>query len=137
MIILKYLFVGFTTIFIDYITIFFAYKIFNFNELISILLGFLFSNIFQFYTNFFWTFNLKNHEYIYSMMASFVIVVIIGNCIVAYIILAIDDMISNLLISKTISLPISFIYGFTMSNYLIYNEKFHKFVKERLCCLVC
>ena len=109
--VLKYLFVGICTVAIDYLAIFIIYSVFEINYMIAIVGGFLMSNVFQFYMNFFYTFNLKRNQLIVLKMIVFWIAVIIGNTLSFLLIVFLKLFINNLFIVKTLSLPLSFLYG--------------------------
>lgn len=123
--VLKYLFVGIFTVAIDYLSILIIYSVLEINYMIAIIGGFLMSNVFQFYMNFFFTFNLKRNQMIVLKMVVFWIAVIIGNTLSFLFIILLNFFISNLFIIKTLSLPISFLYGYIVSNKIIYNDKFY------------
>ena len=106
--ILKYLLVGICTVGIDYLTIFLIFSIFEINYKLAIISGFIASNIFQFYMNFFYTFNLKRNEMLILKMAVFWIAVIIGNSLSFLFIILLKLYINNLFLVKTLSLPLSF-----------------------------
>lgn len=123
--ILKYLLVGILTILIDYFFIFLTFSIFEINYMLSIVIGFLMSNIFQFYMNCFYTFNLKRNEMIVIKMIVFWVAVVIGNTMSFLFIIFLKIFIANVYIVKTLSLPLSFLYGYIVSNKIIYNDKFY------------
>lgn len=130
--VLKYLFVGVCTVAIDYLAIFIIYSVFEMNYMIAIVGGFLMSNVFQFYMNFFYTFNLKKNQMLVLKMIVFWIAVIIGNTLSFLFIILLKLFISNLFIIKTLSLPISFLYGYIVSNKIIYNKRFYDYLYKRL-----
>jgi len=123
--ILKYLFVGLCTVVIDYLSIIAIYSIFEINYMIAIIGGFLMSNIFQFYMNFFYTFNLKRNQMLVLKMLVFWVAVVIGNTLSFLFIILLKLFINNLFIVKTLSLPLSFLYGYIVSNKIIYNSAFY------------
>lgn len=123
--IVKYLIVGFSTVFIDYLSIFISYNLLSFNYIVSVCFGFLISNIFQFYMNFFYTFNLKKDNLMFLRIFIFWIVVLIGNALALIFIIILKVYITDLFIVKTISLPLSFLYGYIASNKIIYNNEFY------------
>lgn len=123
--VLKYLFVGICTVAIDYLVIFVIYSIFELNYMISIVSGFFMSNVFQFYMNFFYTFNSNKNEMLILKMIVFWIAVIIGNTLSFLLIVLLKLFINNLFIVKTLSLPLSFLYGYIVSNKVIYNNQFY------------
>lgn len=123
--VLKYLLVGILTVAIDYITIFIIYSVFKIDYRIAVVGGFLTSNVFQFYMNFFYTFNLKRNEMLITKMIVFWIAVIIGNTLSFLFIVLLKSFITDLFIVKTLSLPLSFLYGYIVSNKVIYNNEFY------------
>ncbi len=130
--VLKYLFVGICTVAIDYLAIFIIYSVFEINYMIAIVGGFLMSNVFQFYMNFFYTFNLKRNQLIVLKMIVFWIAVIIGNTLSFLLIVFLKLFINNLFIVKTLSLPLSFLYGYIVSNKVIYNNQFYSKLNLRI-----
>jgi len=127
----KYLLVGATTIIIDYLFIYIAYSVFNINYIYAVIIGFFASNLFQFFTNFFYTFNLKKDDMFMLKMMVFWIAVIIGNGLALGLIVVLKSFINNLFLVKTLSLPLSFLYGYVVSNRVIYNEKFYSLLCKR------
>ena len=123
----KYLVVGATTIIIDYLFIYITYSILNFNYIYAVTISFFASNLFQFFTNFFYTFNLKRNDILVLKMMVFWIAVIIGSGLSLGLIVVIKSFINNLFMVKTLSLPLSFLYGYIVSNKIIYNDKFYDF----------
>lgn len=121
----KYLFVGFITVILDYAIVFFFYSIFNVHYMISIFIGFVATNIFQFYVNFYYTFRLDKNDSFYQRALIFVVAVLIGNFIGFFSIVLIKYIVVDLYIAKTISLPILFIYGYFVSKKFIYNKNFN------------
>lgn len=130
--VLKYLFVGICTVAIDYLAIFIIYSVFEINYMIAIVGGFLMSNVFQFYMNFFYTFNLKRNQLIVLKMIVFWIAVIIGNTLSFLLIVLLKLFINDLFIVKTLSLPLSFLYGYIVSNKVIYNNQFYSKLNLRI-----
>ena len=126
--IVKYLIVGFSTVFIDYLSIFISYNLLSFNYIVSVCFGFLISNIFQFYMNFFYTFNLKKDNLMFLRIFIFWIVVLIGNALALIFIIILKVYITDLFIVKTLSLPLSFLYGYIASNKIIYNQNFYSYL---------
>jgi putative flippase GtrA len=129
--VLKYLLVGFLTVAIDYLFIFIVFNIFEVNYMMAIAIGFLMSNIFQFYMNFFYTFNLKRADMIVIKMVVFWIAVVIGNTLSFLLIVFLKLFISDVYIVKTLSLPLSFLYGYIVSNRVIYNDEFYIWLKYK------
>lgn len=129
--VLKYLLVGFLTVVIDYLFIFIVFNIFEVNYMMAIAIGFLMSNIFQFYMNFFYTFNLKRADMIVIKMVVFWIAVVIGNTLSFLLIVFLKLFISDVYIVKTLSLPLSFLYGYIVSNRVIYNDEFYIWLKYK------
>ncbi len=123
--VLKYLFVGICTVAIDYLAIFIIYSVSEMNYMIAIVGGFLMSNVFQFYMNFFYTFNSNKNEMLVLKMIVFWIAVIIGNTLSFLLIVLLKLFINDLFIVKTLSLPLSFLYGYIVSNKVIYNNQFY------------
>lgn len=118
---LKYLLVGFGTVTIDYIVIYITYSIFHLYYVFCVIMGFVFANIFQFLSNFFFTFGLTKEEQIKKRAVVFVIVAGIGTTIATSSIIFFESFINSLYISKTLSLGVSFTYGFLASKFIIYN----------------
>jgi putative flippase GtrA len=129
--VLKYLLVGFLTVAIDYLFIFIVFNIFEVNYMMAIAIGFLMSNIFQFYMNFFYTFNLTRADMIVIKMVIFWIAVVIGNTLSFLLIVFLKLFISDVYIVKTLSLPLSFLYGYIVSNRVIYNDEFYIWLKYK------
>ncbi|GEM_PF-3545837 len=123
--VLKYLLVGVCTVGIDYLFIYITYSVFNINYIYAVIIGFFASNLFQFFTNFFYTFNLKKDDMLMIKMVVFWIAVFIGNGLSLGLIIVLKSFINNLFLVKTLSLPLSFLYGYVVSNRVIYNEKFY------------
>lgn len=130
--ILKYLLVGVLTVGIDYLTIYITYSIFSLHYIIAVCFGFLMSNIFQFYMNFFYTFSLKKDSFMSLQIIVFCIAVGIGNAIALAIIMFLQIFIESLFLIKTLSLPFSFIYGYTISKTVIFNKSFYSFLLDNL-----
>lgn len=130
--IFKYLFVGICTVVIDYIIIFLIYSLLEINYIVAICSGFLASNVFQFYMNFFYTFSLKKDNLINLKMVVFWIAVAIGNGIAFLFIVGLKLFISDVFIVKTISLPLSFLYGYIVSRKVIYNPIFYNYLQQRI-----
>lgn len=120
----KYLVVGISTVLLDYSFVFLFYSILKIHYILSVLMGFIASNIFQFYINFFYTFKLEKNDNFYERALIFIIAVLIGNLIGLVSIVLIKFVIVNLYIAKTLSLPISFLYGYFVSKNFIYNKNF-------------
>lgn len=118
----KYLLVGGLTVLIDYLTIYILYSIVEANYIIAIIFGFLFSNIFQFFSNFFYTFQLKKETQIKKRAIAYIISAVIGMTIGTLTIIALESVINSLYISKGLSLIVSFAYGFFASKYIVYNK---------------
>lgn len=120
----KYLFIGIITVGLDYSMIYLIYTMFNMNYILAIVLGFLVSNLFQFYANFFYTFSLVKNDDYYRRMILFCISACIGIFIGTFSVILLEQYIESLYISKTISLFISFAYGYTASKYVVFNKNF-------------
>jgi len=126
--VLKYLLVGVCTVGMDYLFIYITYSVFNINYIYAVIIGFFASNLFQFFTNFFYTFNLKKDDMFILKMMVFWIAVIIGNGLALGLIVVFKSFINNLFLVKTLSLPLSFLYGYVVSNRVIYNDRFYTFL---------
>ncbi len=74
----KYLIFGAIAVLIDYGAIFISYTLFEINYIISILCGFLFGSIFQFFSHFFYTFNLSKNNILFKRMLAFFLFTVIG-----------------------------------------------------------
>lgn len=120
----KYLVIGVITVGLDYSMIYLIYTMFNMNYILAIVLGFLVSNLFQFYANFFYTFSLVKNDDYYRRMILFCISACIGIFIGTFSVIFLEQYIESLYISKTISLFISFAYGYTASKYVVFNKNF-------------
>ena len=120
----KYFIVGFLTVCIDYVFIFILYVIYDQNYVVAVIFGFLASNVFQFYSNFYFTFKLKKNSAFHERIILFWIAVIIGNTIGLLSVILFFNIFGNVFLAKTLSLPISFGYGYLVSKKIIYNEKF-------------
>ena len=122
----KYIVVGVSTIAIDYSMIFLVYSILNMNYILAIVTGFLLSSLFQFYANFFYTFSLlKNDDYYFRIILfciSAFVAIILGTGTV----ILLETYFHSLYLSKTLSLSVSFLYGYTASKYIIFNKNFIK-----------
>ncbi len=124
LLIYKYLIIGIITVGLDYGMIFLIYTILNMNYILAIVLGFLFSNLFQFYANFFYTFSLAKNDDYYRRMILFCISASIGIVLGTATVIFLENYIQSLYISKTLSLVISFLYGYTASKYIVFNKNF-------------
>ena len=120
----KYLLIGIITVGLDYSMIYLIYTILNMNYILAIVSGFLISNLFQFYANFFYTFSLVKDDDYYKRMILFCISACIGILIGTFTVIFLEKYILSLYISKTISLFISFAYGYTASKYVVFNKNF-------------
>ncbi len=129
--IVKYLIVGILTVGIDYVTMYTLYQGFAMNYMIAVSFGFLLSNIFQFYMNFFYTFSIKEKKLLIIKMFVFWIAVIIGNSLALGLIVILKSYITNLLVVKTLSLPLSFLYGYFVSKHIIYNTDFYRYLASK------
>ncbi len=129
--IVKYLIVGILTVGIDYSTMYTLYRGLAVNYIIAVSFGFLLSNIFQFYMNFFYTFSIKEKKLLKIKMLIFWIAVIIGNSLALGLIVLLKSYITNLLVVKTLSLPLSFLYGYFVSKHIIYNTDFYRYLAAK------
>ena len=120
----KYLIIGIITVGLDYSMIYLIYTVLSMNYILAIVLGFLVSNLFQFYANFFYTFSLVKDDNYYKRMILFCISACIGIFIGTFSVILLEQYIESLYISKTISLFISFVYGYTASKYVVFNKNF-------------
>ena len=120
----KYLLIGIITVGLDYSMIYLIYTILNMNYILAIVSGFLISNLFQFYANFFYTFSLVKNDDYYRRMILFCISACIGIFLGTFSVIFLEIYIKSLYISKTISLFISFAYGYTASKYVVFNKNF-------------
>lgn len=120
----KYLIIGIITVGLDYSMIYLIYTVLSMNYILAIVLGFLVSNLFQFYANFFYTFSLVKNDDYYRRMILFCISACIGIFIGTFSVILLEQYIESLYISKTISLFISFAYGYTASKYVVFNKNF-------------
>ena len=127
----KYLSVGILTVSIDYFSIYLFYSVIGINYIIAVTIGFLSSNFFQFYSNFYFTFQLNKDELMKVRIIIFWIAVLIGNLIALLVIIFFNNLFDNVFLSKTLSLPLSFIYGFLVSKKVIYNHKFYEYIKQK------
>jgi len=121
---LKYLLVGFLTVAIDYSVIYLFYSILNLYYVFAIVLGFFVSNVFQFLSNFFFTFQLKKDAQMKRRAIAYVISSTFGMILGTLVIIGLESFIQSLYISKAISLIVSFAYGFFASKYIVYNFNF-------------
>lgn len=121
--VLKYLFVGICTVAIDYLAIFIIYSVFEMNYMIAIVGGFLMSNVFQFYMNFFYTFSLKKYDQLKQRIIMYIISSSIGMLLGTLSVIGLKYFIDSLYICKTLSLLVSFLYGFIASKYIVFNNK--------------
>lgn len=124
LIIYKYLIIGIITVGLDYCMIYLIYTVMNMNYILAIVSGFLVSNLFQFYANFFYTFSLVKNDDYYRRIILFCISACIGIFIGTFSVIFLEQYIESLYISKTISLFISFAYGYTASKYVVFNKNF-------------
>lgn len=124
LVIYKYLIIGIITVGLDYSMIYLTYTILNMNYILAIVSGFLVSNLFQFYANFFYTFSLVKNDDYYRRMMLFCVSACIGILIGTLTVIFLEKYILSLYISKTISLFISFAYGYTASKYVVFNKDF-------------
>lgn len=119
----KYIGVGIVTVLLDYIIIFLFFNILKTHYIVSVLMGFIASNIFQFYINFFYTFKLEKNDLFRKRMLMYLVSSMIGMVIGTTTIIFFESFFHSLYLSKTLSLFISFIYGFTASKYIVFNSK--------------
>lgn len=119
---LKYVVFGFITVFIDYGIIFISYSVFEINYIVAILLGFIFAATFQFFSNFFYTFNLRKNNELLKRMSAFLLFTIIGITIGTSAIIYFETLFHSLYLSKTLSLFITFFYSFLISKYIVFNK---------------
>ena len=118
----KYILTGFFTVVVDYAGIFLFYNMLHTNYILAIMVGFFFSNVFQFYTNFYYTFNLEKDKHFKKRIAKYVVSALIGMGIGVGTIILIKEFIVSIYLAKTISLVISFIYGYTASKYFVFKK---------------
>ena len=119
----KYILIGTITVAIDYGGIFLFYNIFNTYYIIAIVMGFLFSNIFQFYANFYYTFSLTKDNDFIKRVIMYIISACVGMGIGVGVIVILKQFISSLYIAKTLSLFVSFAYGYTASKYVVFKKQ--------------
>ena len=117
----KYIIVGILTVIIDYSVLYLFYTVLNIYYITAILLGFLFSNLFQFYMNFFYTFELEKNDIFYQRMIMYTISAIIGILLGTATIVFFESYFHSLYLSKTLSLFVNFAYGFLASKYIVFN----------------
>lgn len=120
---IKYIFVGIMTVLLDYSIIFVFYTILKKNYIISVIMGFTASNIFQFYINFFYTFRLEKTDLFHKRVLMYIVSSALGMLIGTSTIILLESFFHSLYISKTLSLFVSFLYGFTSSKYIVFNSK--------------
>lgn len=118
----KYIFIGVLTVGLDYFMIFLTYSVLNMNYILAIIFGFIVSNLFQFYANFFYTFSLDKDSGYYQRIILFIISACIGIVLGTSAIIFFEKYINSLYISKTLSLIVSFLYGYTASKYIVFNK---------------
>ncbi|WP_422141469.1 GtrA family protein [Arcobacter aquimarinus] len=119
---IRYLFVSVITVLIDYITIFLIYSLLELNYILAICFGLSFAGIFQFFANFHYTFKLKNKNEYKKRAIVYFIAIIIGVFLSTLVVIILENFINSLYLSKTFSLFINFIYGYTVSKYIIFNK---------------
>jgi len=119
----KYIFIGIITVIIDYFGIFIFYNLFNAYYVVAITMGFIFSNLFQFYANFYYTFSLSKDNNFFKRIIMYIISALIGISIGISTIILIKQYVSSLYLAKTLSLFVSFIYGYTASKYIVFKKK--------------
>lgn len=119
----KYIAVGIATVLLDYTIIFLFFNILKTHYIVSVLMGFVASNIFQFYINFFYTFRLEKNDLFRKRVLMYIISSAIGMLIGTSTIIFLESFLHSLYISKTLSLFVSFIYGFIASKYIVFNSK--------------
>lgn len=117
----KYLLIGIITVILDYGMIFLIYSLFKLNYVFAIFMGLFFAGIFQFFANFHYTFNLKNKSEYKKRVLVYVIAIIIGGFLSTLVVVVLENFINSLYLSKTLSLIVNFIYGYTVSKYIIFN----------------
>lgn len=119
-----YVFVGILTVFVDYATVFSLWYFFDLNYIYCVFVGFIFSNIFQFYSNFVFTFSEKK-AFIYEKIVVFWLAVGVGSYLAMTVTIFFYTLFQNVFYAKTMSLPVSFFYGYVVSTKIIYNNYFY------------
>ncbi|ORU91079.1 MAG: hypothetical protein A6F72_00740 [Cycloclasticus sp. symbiont of Poecilosclerida sp. N] len=120
----KYLAFGFIAVFIDYGALFISYTLLEVNYIIAVLCGFICGSTFQFFTYFFYTFNLSKNNIFFKRMLAFFLFTIIGITIGTLSILYFKTFLHSLYLSKTASLFITFFYSFLLNKYIVFNKNF-------------
>lgn len=120
----KYCLVGGTGAIIDFVLYGSIIYIFNTNYLISNLFSFTFSTLIVFYLQKNWTFRYTTNKNLKTFNRYFqaVIVTYILNNII--LIILIELMYFDLLISKVLQIFISFLWGYNINKYYVFNKKF-------------
>ena len=118
----KYTLIGLVTVLIDLSVLYLSHDILHIDYIFSILLGFVAANIFQFYTNFYYTFSLTKDNNMQARVLVYILLVLFGVSIFTFIIIWLKSIFTSLYIAKFISLFLNYIYGFTVSKYIIYNK---------------
>lgn len=118
----KYLIIGIITVGLDYSMIYLIYTVLSMNYILAICFGLSFAGIFQFFANFHYTFKLKNKNEYKKRAIVYFIAIIIGLFLSTLVVIILENYINSLYLSKTFSLFINFIYGYTVSKYIIFNK---------------
>lgn len=118
----RYIIVGAFTVAVDYSVLYICYSILSLHYLVSVIMGFIFSGFFQFFVNFKYTFRLERNDRFWTRIVLFFVSASIGMFLATTSVIFFQTMIDSLYISKTLSLVISFAYGWTVSKYVIYKK---------------
>lgn len=120
----KYCLVGGTGAIIDFVLYGSIIYALNANYLISNLFSFTFSTLIVFYLQKNWTFQYNTNKNLKTFNRYFqaVIVTYILNTII--LIILIELMSFDLLISKVLQILISFLWGYNVNKYYVFNKKF-------------
>lgn len=118
----RYIIVGAFTVAVDYSVLFLCYSVLSLHYLVSVIMGFIFSGFFQFFVNFKYTFRLEKSDRFWTRIVLFFVSASIGMFLSTATVVFFQAMINSLYISKTLSLVVSFAYGWTVSKYVIYRK---------------
>ncbi|GHZ20406.1 hypothetical protein VCSRO123_1998 [Vibrio cholerae] len=118
----RYIIVGAFTVAVDYFVLYLCYSILSLHYVVSVIIGFIFSGVFQFFVNFKYTFRLEKNDRFWTRSVLFFVSASIGMFLATISVIILQFFIDSLYISKTLSLVISFAYGWTVSKYVIYKK---------------
>jgi putative flippase GtrA len=118
----RYALIGIVTVAIDYLGLFTAYTLLHLHYAVAAFAGLFLAGVFQFYANFHFTFRVPPTQKKRNMMLRYVMAVLAGMALSLAVIVLLMKVIPSFYVAKTLSLIVSFLYGFTVSKYYIYRH---------------